>query len=240
MYCSTGKVVRNALLWYNKLKVCDPISMTKFKKTDVFSVLILGEIVAWFLFSVLKNLGLDTTASGLVGAGIPLVFILGVAIPFAALGSLYLLFLINKRFSFMFQLGKFFAVGAANTAVDFGILNFLILISSVASGVAFPLFKAISFIVAVGHSYFWNKFWTFKSKEREKAPREFLQFFIVSIIGLFLNVGIASFFVNLMGPQFGVSEKLWANIGTAGATLLSMVWNFLGYKFIVFKEAGVA
>jgi hypothetical protein len=28
----------------------------------------------------------------------------------------------------------------------------------------------------------------------------------------------------------------WANIGLAMGTLLALVWNFIGYKFIVFKK----
>jgi len=41
--------------------------------------------------------------------------------------------------------------------------------------------------------------------------------------------------VNIVGPQFGLNAKIWANMGAVAGTLFVMVWNFLGYKFIVFK-----
>ena len=66
--------------------------------------------------------------------------------------------------------------------------------------------------------------------------KEFGQFFIVTLIGLGLNVGVASFVVNVIGPQFGLNETLWANIGGITAAFGVTVWNFIGYKFIVFKK----
>ena len=134
----------------------------------------------------------------------------------------------NTAFS---QAVKFVIVGILNTAVDFAVLNLLMLATGIVAGLGFSLFKALSFLVAVINSYFWNKHWTFQS-EREV----FLQFLAVSAIGFFLNVGTASFLVNSVGPQFGLTEQLWANAGAAAGTLVVMTWNFLGYKFVVFKK----
>jgi putative flippase GtrA len=49
-------------------------------------------------------------------------------------------------------------------------------------------------------------------------------------------VAIASFIVNVIGPQFGISSLIWANIGKIGGIIGAFIWNFLGYKFIVFKK----
>ena len=129
------------------------------------------------------------------------------------------------------QIIKFVIVGVSNTLVDLAVLNTLIFLTGIASGGAFSLFKATSFLVAVTNSYFWNRRWTFRSDKQV-----FIQFFVVSTIGLLLNVGTASFVVNMLGPQLGLSEKIWANVGAVGGTLVVMTWNFLGYKFIVFKR----
>ena len=129
------------------------------------------------------------------------------------------------------QIIKFVIVGALNTLVDLAVLNLLIFLTGVASGTPFIFFKAVSFLVAVTNSYFWNRRWTFRSDKQV-----FIQFFMVSAIGLILNVGTASFLVNMLGPQFGLSAKIWANVGAAGGTLVVMTWNFLGYKFVVFKR----
>jgi len=49
-------------------------------------------------------------------------------------------------------------------------------------------------------------------------------------------VAIASLVVNFIGLQFGISLEVWATVGVVIATFFSMSWNFLGYKFIVFKK----
>jgi putative flippase GtrA len=129
------------------------------------------------------------------------------------------------------QIIKFVIVGGFNTLVDLAVLNLLIFLTGVASGTPFIFFKAASFLVAVLNSYFWNRRWTFRSDKPA-----FIQFFAVSTIGLLLNVGAASFLVNILGPQLGLSAKIWANVGAVGGTLVVMTWNFLGYKFVVFKR----
>lgn len=77
---------------------------------------------------------------------------------------------------------------------------------------------------------------TFSAGQPKAVGKEFLQFFVVSCIGFALNVGLATLIVNVLGPQWGVSAKLWANVGALGGTLVGLVWNFLGYKLIVFKN----
>ncbi|MBI2041883.1 MAG: GtrA family protein [Candidatus Nealsonbacteria bacterium] len=134
------------------------------------------------------------------------------------------------------QAVKFILVGILNTLIDLGVLNFLIFASGIAAGPGYSLFKGISFTAAVVNSYFLNKFWTFKVQKTNGVKREFTQFFIVSLVGFGVNVGVASLVVNVIGVQFGLSPKIWANIGALCATFAAMVWNFLGYKFIVFKK----
>jgi len=142
------------------------------------------------------------------------------------------------------QAGKFVLVGILNTLIDLGVLNLLIFITGIASGFGYSAFKGISFTVAVVNSYILNKFWTFSafakaSADKKSSGREFSQFFIVSVIGFGINVGVASLVVNVIGNPFtfsGVSDTIWANVGAIVATFCAMAWNFLGYKFIVFKS----
>lgn len=195
------------------------------RKSDIFAAIIIGEVSAWLILLVFKNIRLELP----FWWGIPII------LPILSLIGMWLASILGKRLFLIYQASKFLLVGILNTLIDLGILNFLILISGTASGLAFSLFKGASFLVAVVNSYFWNKFWTFKKKEATKAPKEFAQFFVVALIGLGINVLIASFIVNGIGPQFGLSEKIWANLGAIAATFFGMTWNFLGYKFIVFK-----
>lgn len=132
---------------------------------------------------------------------------------------------------------KFVLVGILNTGIDFGVSNLIMLILGVYAGLGFVLAKGIGFTVAVINSYFLNKFWSFRGQGGGGAGKEFTQFFVVSLIGLGINVGVASLVVNIIGPQFGIGVRLWANVGLICATGASMIWNFIGYKFIVFKNA---
>ncbi len=131
---------------------------------------------------------------------------------------------------------KFVLVGIINTVIDLGVLNILILASGISAGLGYSIFKGISFTAAVVNSYFLNRSWTFRRGATNKTQKEFFQFFIASVIGFVINVSAASFVVNLIGPQFGIGAKLWANVGAILATLTAMFWNFLAYKFIVFKK----
>ena len=117
-----------------------------------------------------------------------------------------------------------------------GILNFLMWTSGIASGVLYSVFKGSSFALATVNSYFWNKFWAFEKKETEKTGKEFLQFFSVAGLGFLIHLSVATLLVNVVGPQFGLSEKIWANLAAIVAIFFGFSWNFFGYKFLVFKK----
>jgi len=136
---------------------------------------------------------------------------------------------------FNLQFMKFILVGFLNTAVDFGILNLLMVIFRVYAGWSFSLFKAISFSCAVTNSYFFNKFWTFQKRDKAKI-QEFSRFLIISIIALLTNVSLASLLVNKIGPQFGISPILWANLSAFAAVGITTLINFFGYKYLVFSS----
>jgi len=138
--------------------------------------------------------------------------------------------------SIIFQGAKFLLIGVLGTLIDVGVLNILIWISGISSGLLFPVFKGISFVVANCNKYFGHKFWVFEKKGMIGAKKEFSKFFLVSLGGLIINVVTASLIVNLIKPQFGLSETIWANIGAIIAAFATIIWNFLGYKFLVFKK----
>jgi putative flippase GtrA len=145
-------------------------------------------------------------------------------------------YFLSKYIKIIFQIAKFGCVGAANFAVDIGILNLLIFLSGTAVGAAYIAFKVISFIFAVTNSYLWNKIWTFKKTDTKETGKEFSQFIIVSVIGLVLNAAVAGFLVIVVGPMGGIKVKTWASVSAAVASVCVMAWNFIGYKFWVFKK----
>jgi len=148
---------------------------------------------------------------------------------------LFIAYLIGKFIPVIYQFAKFAAVGTLNTFIDFGVLNLEIFLFSVSSGILYSVFKGISFLAATTNSFFWNKYWTFNSKTPAN-PKETLKFYVVAIVGWVINVSLASFVVNVLSRPISFSPNLWANVGALVGVAGSFLWDFLGYKFIVFKQ----
>ena len=136
------------------------------------------------------------------------------------------------------QFGKFVVIGFMNTAIDFAILNLLMWWIGIYKGSWIILLNAISFSIAVINSYLWNKYWTFRAKEADEAgeiAKEFSQFIAVTLVGLAINTSVVFGITTFVQPVFGLSPEIWANLAKVAATGFSLIWNFIGYKFIVFK-----
>lgn len=142
----------------------------------------------------------------------------------------------NKIKKLIKQFSKFVIVGFVNTGIDFAVLNAEMALTGIASGKAMFLLNAISFSIATTNSFFLNKHWTFQSKESEKSGVKFSQFLGVSIVGIVINSAIVFALTTYMPPIMGLSPKLWANAAKVFATGISLVFNFVGYKFWVFKK----
>ncbi len=153
--------------------------------------------------------------------------------------GIWLGYQLSKIVGIMFQLSKFVAVGFLNTAIDFGILNLASIITGVTSGLLIGGFNVPGFIVAAINSYVWNKAWVFRSAghNRQAFFKNFPRFAIVTILGLLINTGIVVAFTSVLHPLGNISPKTWLNISKVLATCISLLWNFLGYKFLVFVSA---
>lgn len=194
---------------------------------DLKKALLVGFLTGWLSLPVLLNVGvISWTFLNVVGTIV--VFSIGAPL---GLGTFYL---IARLLPVARQVGRYGVIGVFNSFIDLGVLNILILLSGISSGVYFSLFKAISFSVAVTNSYFWNKFWTFRSQSEVRAS-EFAKFVCFSLGGLAINNLIASLVVNVIGAPAGFDPKIWANIGACSSVLLVLAWNFLGYRYLVFK-----
>ena len=162
------------------------------KKTDGLISLIIGFFIGVFFFIILKSTDII----------IPYSWLLIIVFPLLALIGMFIASWLGKKFLIIFQAGKFVLVGALNTFIDLGVLNLLMLFFGIASGLFFALFKGISFLVATTNSYFWNKHWTFQKREKVFSSQEFYKFLIVTTIGLFINVSVASFVFSKVSPWF--------------------------------------
>ncbi|MBI3495173.1 glycosyltransferase family 2 protein [Candidatus Berkelbacteria bacterium] len=124
------------------------------------------------------------------------------------------------------QLVKFGLVGFVNVAIDFGVLNLLVLALHIT-----PLTAGIfSTICALTNSYFLNRAWTFKGYYGGRGRgAEFATFLAVNGTGAAINWLI---FAGLLK-----AVHLNYNIAKAIAILLTTFWNFFGSKKFVFNKS---
>jgi len=195
---------------------------------DYYLVTIIGFSVGWLILVPLVNNNLLEVTLGISWVS-AVIFAVIAPVAFAVAGWL------GRFWKIILQFRKFAAVGTLNTLLNIGVINFLIFLTDITSGVYYSLFVALGFMVAVINSYFWNKFWTFESRMPVNAA-EYMRFLFFTLVGALLNVGAASLVVNVIGAPENFNPKLWANIGAFCGVLVSFLWNFLSYKRIVFKS----
>ena len=201
--------------------------------------------------------------------------------------------------SLLFQFIRFAGIGFLNTGVAFAIFNFLTFYFDIFTGYTAGFFTVVAFLIAVSHSYFWNRYLVFgrsaalgiaaslsrfvvagilgavvivaagfgAAKQYEYpfylgllaalvigeivfwhvfqigrntlmpgSRRDFSYFIAITAVGAFIQFFVTSLITSHVPPQFGLPQGLWTYLANALATAISLVWNFAGYKIIVFKN----
>ena len=197
---------------------------------DFKTALFIGFLAALVWIPVLRNLSSRFSNE---------LWALLVIIPIASALGLYTCNILFHRIKFFYRFAKYVIVGFLSAGVDFAIFNAFIYLTGVERGAEIALFKAVSFSGAMLVSYHWNKIWTFGSIERGGGAwysRQFFRLAAVTIIGVTLNVGLTSLIINFISPPFGFTQLVWDNVAAAAAIIVNVIWNFAGYKIIVFKS----
>lgn len=131
---------------------------------------------------------------------------------------------------FTAELAKFGLIGAANTALDFAILNALHF------GLHWgPLTaKCVSTAIAATSSYFMNRHWTFRHRARSGMRREYTLFFLLNLVGLAIGL------VCLAVTKYGLNKDSIAAINAANLVglVLGTVFRFWSYRRWVFLADG--
>jgi len=199
------------------------------RKNDLIGAFVIGVLCGLILVLISDFLEVPIELKKFLNFG-PIV------LPILSVFGISFLSLFREKSLTIFQAGKTFLVGILNTFIDMSILTVLMESFNIFSGSFYVLFKGVSFTTATINSYFWNKFWTFEKKETKDAFKETAQFYLITIGGLLIHLGVSSLIVNFIGPQFGISKEVWAYVGAMAAVFCGFLWNFSGYKFIVFKK----
>ena len=142
---------------------------------------------------------------------------------------------IGKKLTFVDEAAKFFLVGAFSAVVDIKIYQFSVWMFGLIILVSPLISKSISFLVSTIVKYGGNKIWVFKKNGKDGIKREVVQFLIITLIGMAIDVATFYCATKFWQPT-AVSTEMWTEISIIIAALVAALWNFLGYKFWVFKK----
>lgn len=121
---------------------------------------------------------------------------------------------------FILQYVKFAAVGITSLVVDYAVMVFL----TENSALGFDYFKAcaFSYTLSVFVNYFLSMKYVFHGREDMSKVKEASIFFILSLVGLFLNQVIMWFAVDVLGIYYVAAKLL--------STLMVTNYNFISRK----------
>ncbi len=198
------------------------------KVIDIIFALISGRIIGFLLGDFLREWGIDI--------GVYWTLVIWFLLPLVSLLCLYIAFIVGRRLPFIFQGAKFVLVGAVATVFDLKIFEFLLWIPFTFLSLGTISVKSLSFIISTFLKYWGNKYWAFQKHEKEDLYKEIIQFFLITFIGLIIDVAFFYYFTKITGPQFGLPSAVWVKLSVILAGITAALWNFLGYKFFVFKK----
>ena len=201
------------------------------KKVDILASFIIGVISAGIAMFILDFA--EWEQFPLFGE-YPLALFL--VLPIGAIGMIFVANILVKKIPVVWQVAKCFLVGILNTFLYLGLLNLLMWHFQIFKGWHWNALNAAAFSIGAVNSYFWNKYWAFEKKETRPGAGEFGRLYVITGIGFFLNLGITYSLVNIVGPQFEFTAKIWNNLAAGIAVFIVFAWNFIGYKFVVFKK----
>lgn len=205
------------------------MGMVLAKKKDFLLVTVTSLIFGLFLLPILENIQPAFWRFNFQNTSLVVVGLL-----FFGNFALWVGDLIGRKYVWVWQFAKYGAVGSMAAATNFGMLNLLSLLTGVFSGVLIIVFNIAAFAVTVTNAYFWHKFWSFG---QDSKPRliQFSRYLAVTISSAVIDSLIVYFFTTFIEAPGGLSPADWENIGKAIAVVPVVIFNFLGYRFFVFR-----
>jgi putative flippase GtrA len=210
------------------------------KATDIIFALVLGRLIGFLVGDFLREWGIDI--------GLYWGILIWIIFPVFSLFCLWVVHAIGRKFLAVFQLAKFVLVGAGATIIDLKIFEFLAWLFLEQVPFAPIVAKSISFLTSTSLKYWGNKYWAFQEYQLPSEPHfdvaqddqrdiktEMAQFFFITLVGLLIDT-IAFYFFMQMDSSISLPAGIWLKLSVIFAALTAALWNFLGYKYLVFRR----
>lgn len=120
------------------------------------------------------------------------------------------------------EFAKYFIIGVSGVVLDIGSLYLF----KEKLGFTPTLAVVINQFFLINYSFFFNKFWAFKSKGI--THRQMVRFYVLSGLNYALSIGWMAFFNGHL--HFNYLLVRMSNIA------LAVAWNFLLYKYWVYRS----
>lgn len=135
---------------------------------------------------------------------------------------------------------RFAVVGIVGAVVDFGVANLLVY----AFRAPLVLAGVVSFVAAIINNFIWNRYWTYPDSRTRPLAAQFVQFTLVSIMGLAIRVPILHYLEPWMLDLFNRVDSLAPlhpdilskNFTLATAVLVVMFWNFFVNRYWTYSD----
>ncbi|ANI90211.1 glycosyl transferase family 2 [Arachidicoccus ginsenosidimutans] len=121
-----------------------------------------------------------------------------------------------------FKFIRFGIVGFSGMIVDFSVTWLLKEKLKINKYIA----NSFGFVCAASSNYLLNRIWTFQSRQ-QNIEKEYLSFFIVSLIGLGINNGIIFLLTRKGKMNFYIAKLI--------AVAIVILWNFTANDLITFR-----
>ena len=151
---------------------------------------------------------------------------------------------INKHKDLLSEIFRFLLVGGLATLVDFIIYELcrFVIFSGLSNNINLVLATSLGFIFGNIVNYILSIVFVFKGAKEDKSTqtfKSFMIFTIIGIIGLGIKVGVQTGGNYVMNLIFTASSSFWIwfidTFVYCVATLIVLVWNYIGRKIFIFK-----
>ena len=123
------------------------------------------------------------------------------------------------------QFIRFAGVGGIGFVVDGAIL-----LALVGGGVDPFIARLMSFPFAAVATWWFNRAWTFRGRSSYRARRELTSYLAVQLTGAFVNYGVYSFSLSVLGTSLSATLLAFCFGSTCGFLV-----NFFGARHLVFR-----
>ena len=151
---------------------------------------------------------------------------------------------IEKHKKLIMEILRFLLVGGIATVIDFGIYELcrFLLFKNLDNTLNLVLATTLGFIFGNIVNYILSIVFVFKGAKEDKKTQTvgaFLVFTLIGVIGLGIKVGVQTGGNYLMHLIFETDKTFWIwfidTFVYCVATLIVLVWNYIGRKLLIFK-----